>query len=122
VSVLQGRDFRAGTPEFGEAFESYLMHELKCFSDYISGEQLSYWRSTSGFEVDFIIGDHTALEVKAKKTISDNDIKSLRMLSEEGKLKRFICVSMEPRRRKVGNIDILPYKEFLDLLWDEAYT
>ena len=122
VAVLQEREFRAGTPEFGEAFETYLMHELKSYSDYISGEQLSYWRSTSGFEVDFIIGDHTALEVKAKKNLSPKDIKSLRMLAEEGKLKRYICVSMEPRRRKIGNIDILPYKEFLDLLWNGAYT
>jgi len=122
VAVLQGREFRAGTPEFGEAFETYLMHELKSFSDYISGEQLCYWRSTSGFEVDFIIGDHTAVEVKAKKNLSPNDIKPLRMLAEEGKLKRYICVSLEPRRRKVSNIDILPYREFLDLLWDKAYT
>ena len=121
VAVLQGREFRAGTPEFGEAFETYLMHELKSFSDYISGEQLCYWRSTSGFEVDFIIGDHTAVEVKAKKNLSPNDIKSLRMLAEEGKLKRYICVSLEPRRRKVSNIDILPYREFLDLLWDKAF-
>ena len=29
----------------------------------ISGERLSYWRSKSGFEVDFIIGDHTAVEM-----------------------------------------------------------
>jgi predicted AAA+ superfamily ATPase len=122
VAVLQEREFRAGTPEFGEAFETYLMHELKSYSDYISGEQLSYWRSTSGFEVDFIIGDHTALEIKAKKNLSPKDIKSLRMLAEEGKLKRYICVSMEPRRRKIGNIDILPYKEFLELLWNGAYT
>lgn len=122
VAVLQGREFRAGTPEFGEAFETYLMHELKSFSDYISGEQLCYWRSTSGFEVDFIIGDHTAVEIKAKKNLSPNDIKPLRMLAEEGKLKRYICVSMEPRRRKISNIDILPYREFLDLLWDKAYT
>ena len=122
VSVLQEREFKVGTPEFGEAFETYLMHELKCFSDYISGGRLSYWRSTSGFEVDFIIGDHTALEIKAKKNISANDIKPLRILAEEGILKRYVCVSMEPRRRKVGNIDILPYKEFLDLLWDKAFT
>ncbi len=122
VAVLQEREFRAGTPEFGEAFETYLMHELKSYSDYISGEQLSYWRSTSGFEVDFIIGDHTALEVKAKKNLSPNDIKSLRMLAEEGKLKRYICVSMEPRMRKVDNIVILPYREFLESLWNGAYT
>ena len=122
VSVLQEREFRLGTPEFGEAFETYLIHELKCFFDYISGGRLSYWRSTSGFEVDFIIDDHTALEIKAKKNISANDIKPLRMLAEEEILKRYVCVSMEPRRRKVGNIDILPYKEFLDLLWDKAFT
>jgi predicted AAA+ superfamily ATPase len=122
VAVLQGREFKKGTPEFGEAFETYLMHELKSFNDYISGEQLSYWRSTSGFEVDFIIGDHTAVEVKAKKNISPNDIKPLRMLAEEGKLKRYICVSLEPRRRKIGEIEILPYNDFLDSLWDRAYT
>jgi predicted AAA+ superfamily ATPase len=122
TAVLQGRQFAAGTPEFGEAFETYLMHELKCFSDYISGEKLSYWRTTSGFEVDFIIGDHTAVEAKAKKNLSPDDIKSLRKLAEERKLKRYICVSMEPRRRKIGNIDILPYQEFLALLWDGAYA
>jgi hypothetical protein len=44
------------------------------------------------------------------------------MLAEEGKLKRYICVSMEQSRRKVDKIDILPYREFLDLLWDKAYT
>jgi predicted AAA+ superfamily ATPase len=121
VSVLQGREFRVGTPEFGEAFETYLMHELKCYSDYVSGERLWFWRSTSGFEIDFIIGDHTALEIKAKRNISGNDIKALRMLSEERKLKRYICVSMESRRRKVGNIDIIPYEEFLNLLWDKAF-
>ena len=122
VAILQERVFRAGTPEFGEAFETYLMHELTSYSDYISGERLSYWRSTSGFEVDFIIGDHTAVEVKAKENLSPNDFKSLRMLAEERKLKRYICVSMEPRRRKVGNIVILPYREFLEALWNGEYA
>jgi len=121
TSVLQDREFRVGTPEFGEAFETYLMHELKCFSDYVSGVHLSFWRSTSGFEVDFILGDHTAVEVKAKKNISANDLKPLRMLAEEAILKRYVCVSLEPRRRRVGAIDILPYKEFLDLLWGNAF-
>ncbi|MFZ0131838.1 MAG: AAA family ATPase [Desulfobacterales bacterium] len=122
VSMLQDRKFSAGTPEFGGAFETYLMHELTCFSDYISGEKLSFWRSASGFEVDFIIGDHTALEIKAKKNVTAVDIKPLRMLAEEKILKRYICISLEPRKRKVGDIDILPYKEFLDLLWDNAFT
>ena len=82
VGSLQGRAFRPGTPEFGEAFETFLMHELVSHRDYISGQTLSYWRSTSGFEVDFIIGDHTAVEVKAKESVSPQDLKSLRALAE----------------------------------------
>jgi predicted AAA+ superfamily ATPase len=116
ISALQGRPFLPGTPEFGEAFETFIMHELSCFSDYVSGEPLSFWRSTSGFEVDFIIGDHTAVEVKAKENVSTQDIKSLRALREEIQLKRFICVCLEKRSREVDGIKILPYAEFLTAL------
>jgi predicted AAA+ superfamily ATPase len=122
LATLQGREFRPRTPEFGEAFETYLMHELICYRDYVSEEPLSYWRSTSGFEVDFIIGDHTAIEVKAKQNLSPVDLKSLNALSEEKKLKRYLCVSMEPRRRRIGDVIVLPYKEFLEELWGGAYA
>jgi len=97
---LQGRPFLPGTPEFGEAFETFLMHELSCFSDYVSGEPLSFWRSASGFEVDFIIGDHTAVEVKAKDNVSPQDLKSLRALREEKLLNRFVCVCLEKEAGK----------------------
>ncbi len=122
LATLQGREFRPRTPEFGEAFETYLMHELICYRDYVSEEPLSYWRSTSGFEVDFIIGGHTAIEVKAKQNLSPVDLKSLNALSEEKKLKRYLCVSMEPRRRRIGDVIVLPYKEFLEELWGGAYA
>lgn len=92
------------------------MHELTCQRDYVSGDPLSYWRSTSDFEVDFIIGDHAAVEVKAKENVSTMDLKSLKALAEENKLKRYLCVSLEPRRQ-AGDVTILPYREFLDSLW-----
>jgi predicted AAA+ superfamily ATPase len=122
VATLQGRVFRPGTPEYGQGFETYLFHELMCYRDYISREPLNYWRSTSGFEVDFIIGDHTAVEVKAKENISPHDIKPLQALAEEKILKRFLCVSLEPRMRRIGVVDILPYKEFLDKLWNGDFS
>lgn len=122
VAALQGREFRPGTPEFGEAFETYIMHELVSYSDYVSGGPLSYWRSTSGFEVDFIIDDHTAIEVKAKENLSPFDVKSLKALAEEKKLKRYLCVSLEPRMRKVEGVTILPYRKFLDGLWSGEYS
>lgn len=122
VAALQRRTFHPGTPEFGEALETYLMHELVSYRDYVSEEPLSYWRSTSGFEVDFVIGDHTAVEVKAKENVSQTDLKSLRALAEERKLKRYLCVSLEKRRRQVGGITVLPVREFLEILWGAGYS
>jgi predicted AAA+ superfamily ATPase len=122
VAALQGREFHLGTPEFGEAFETYLLHELICYRDYLSGESLHYWRSTSGFEVDFILGDHTAIEVKAKENVSPQDLKSLRALAEENRLKRYLCVSLEPRTRRIDGVTILPLREFLEALWDGEFS
>ena len=121
VAALQGRSFRMGTPEFGEAFETYLMHELMSYRDYQRNEPLSFWRSASGFEVDFVLGDHTAVEVKAKAHIAPHDLTSLRALAEEHALKRYLCVSLEPRPRRLGDVTIVPLKEFLETLWDGAY-
>ena len=83
---------------------------------------MAYWRSTSGFEVHFILGDHTAIEVKASENVSPQDLKSLRALAEEKKLKRYLCVSLEPRRRQVGEVIVLPYRQFLEALWSGQYA
>ena len=99
VGMLQGRTFRPGTPEYGEAFETYLAHELLSYRDYMSGEPISFWRTTSGFEVDFILGDHTAVEVKAKEHVSPQDLKSLKALAEEKSMRRYVGVWFCPGRR-----------------------
>jgi predicted AAA+ superfamily ATPase len=120
LGSLQGREFRLGTPEFGEALETYLLHELVSHRDYRSGEPLAYWRSTSGFEVDFVIGDHTAVEVKATTNASPGDVKGLRALAEEARLKRYVFVCLEPRPRRVGAVEIMPVARFLEALWAGA--
>jgi predicted AAA+ superfamily ATPase len=117
AGAIQGRAFRKGTPEYGEALETFLLHELVSYRDYGSEEPLYFWRSTSGFEVDFILADHTAIEVKAKSNITDRDLKSLKALAEEEKFKRYICVCLERRRRVVDGIQILPIIDFLEALW-----
>jgi predicted AAA+ superfamily ATPase len=122
TAALPGRPLRPRTPEFGAGVETYLMHELVAYRDYVSGEPLAYWRSTSGFEVDFILGDHTAVEVKAKESVAPQDVKSLHALAEERKLKRYLCVSLEPRPRRVDGITLVPVREFLDALWNREYA
>lgn len=121
VSALQGRPFKSRTPEFGQALETYLMHELTAYKEYQKGESLSFWRSTSGYEVDFVLGDHTAIEVKAKSNLSKRDFRSLRALSEEDPIQRLVCVCLEPRPRWVDSIEVLPVNDFLDKLWSGEF-
>jgi predicted AAA+ superfamily ATPase len=121
AGALQGRMVRPHTPEFGQALEAFVMHELKSYSDDVSGEALGYWRSPSGFEVDFIIGDHTALEVKAKASVSPQDLRSLRALAEEKNLKRYLCASLEPRPRRSEGVTLVPLNTFLEALWNGEY-
>ncbi len=119
---LQNRQgLKMHSPEFGEAFEAYIYHEIKAYCDYRGSCDLCYWRSTSGFEVDFILNGKTAIEVKAKVNIGNNDYKGLRSIKEEKILKNYILVSLEDTLRKIGDIYILPWKEFISNLWQDEY-
>ncbi|MCY3885171.1 MAG: AAA family ATPase [Gammaproteobacteria bacterium] len=108
--------------ERGQAFETWLLHELRAWIDYNQREEtLTHWRSQSGFEVDFLIGDHTAIEVKAKKWVTGNDLKPLRALRDENCFRNFLCVCLEDRPRRLEGIEILPVELFLDKLWLGGY-
>jgi predicted AAA+ superfamily ATPase len=92
--------------------------ELKAWIDYRKpSSRLSYWRSLSGYEVDFVIDDDVAVEVKAVAIAQGKHLVGLKALREEGRIKRFFLVCRESRPRKVDGIDILPWREFLDRLW-----
>ena len=117
ANTLAGRRPDPGTPEFGAAFEAWLLHELKTWCDYRAPQDLHFWRTTSGIEVDFILGDHTAIEVKGKANVPARDLKPLRRLAEEATLRRYVCVSLERRPRVVDGIEVLPYAMFLEALW-----
>ena len=114
---LQGRRGLApGTPEYGDAFESFLFQEIRAFCDYHRLETPRYWRSRSKLEVDFVFAD-VAVEVKAARAVGGRHLKGLRALAEEKLLSRHILVSMDPYPRGVDGIMLLPWEEFLDRLW-----
>ena len=108
--------------EFGVLFETYIMIEITAYLDYsgLSRTELTYYRLGSGKrEVDFIIGDDVAIEVKSAKTIQDKHLVSLRELKEEGIFSSYIVVSREEIPRMLSDgILVLPWKEFLMKLWN----
>jgi predicted AAA+ superfamily ATPase len=68
--------------------------------------------------VDFTIGDHTAVEVKAKTLVTERDLSGIRALKEEKIFRNFYVVSLEPRIRITDDqIQILPMEDFLKKLW-----
>ena len=118
VRHLQGRrGLAVGTVEYGEAFETFVLQEIKAFCDYHLLGPPRYWRSKSQFEVDFVVGT-LVIEVKAKKAIAHRDLKGLMALREEALMTHYVLVSMEPMARQVDGITILPWQEFLARLWD----
>ena len=62
-----------------------------------------------------------AIEVKASHQIVERDLKGLIALREEGLVRRYVVVSMDPRPRHLLGIDILPWDTFLSKLWDRQY-
>jgi predicted AAA+ superfamily ATPase len=111
------KGLQLGSTESGEAFETFLFHEMRTYLDYGRGGEICYWRSTSGFEVDFVLCDTAAIEIKAKSNVANHDLKGVRALKEEAGLKYYMVVSLEETPRTIDGIEILPWRLFLRRLW-----
>lgn len=107
------------TDLFGQAFEHFIAMELRAYLSYFRKKlPLCFWRTTTGHEVDFIIGDQIAIEVKTAKKISSKYLKNLKYLLEENKMEKCYLISQDPIAQKQENIYILPWEHFIKRLWD----
>ncbi len=109
----------AGSPAFGRALEQLVFCELRaCLAYDRSPDALTFWRTTDGSEVDFVIGDAVAIEVKGTGAVTRRDLTGLRRIADETALRRRIVVCTESAARIVEGIEILPVNEFLHALWN----
>ncbi len=117
--LLKRRRIERGSPEYGNALEHLIYLECRAWLSYRRLDwPLAFWRSQSKLEVDLVIGDRVAIEVKAAERITERAMKGLRALSEEVPLERKIVVSHEPHPwRTDDGIEVLPVEEFLRRLW-----
>ncbi|MCX6236320.1 MAG: AAA family ATPase [Bacteroidia bacterium] len=117
--LLKRGRIEMASESFGKAFEHFIYLELYAHSKYSDlNYPISFWRTTSQIEVDFILGDHeVAIEVKSTDMVNLRHIKGLKSFSDEYQVKKLILVSNDPYPRQVDNITVLPWKIFLDQLW-----
>lgn len=108
---------------FGKAFEQFIVMEVRAFVSYRRlRKTLSYWRSTSQFEVDLVIGNEIAIEIKAASRITERDNKGLKAICEEQDWKHLILVSQDHQERHYDNgITHLHWKTFLQKLWNREF-
>ncbi len=81
--------------------------------------EINFWRTKSGMEVDFILGKgEIAIEVKGSSRVDNRDLKSLSAFIEEYLPRKAFVVCNEKAKRVHGQITVIPWRMFLDDLWE----
>jgi predicted AAA+ superfamily ATPase len=107
-----------GSEAFGSALEHFILQEVRAYLSYRNlDHDLCYWRSTAQHEVDFVVGDELAIEVKSTERVGRKQLRGLSALREEGLVRRHLVISRDPMRRTEDGMEIMPVAAFLKALW-----
>jgi predicted AAA+ superfamily ATPase len=105
---------------FGKAFEHFIFMEIAAHSSYNElNYEINFWRTKSGLEVDFILGGgQVAIEVKGTNRVNARDLRPLAAFSEASSPRKALLVCNEREERVHGQINIIPWRRFLNDLWE----
>jgi predicted AAA+ superfamily ATPase len=120
AGALTGRRIREERGEaFGRALEHLVLMEVLAHRSYRELDYgIHFWRTKSGLEVDFVLGDgEVAVEVKGASRVDPSDFRSLRAFTEDIRPRRALLVCNEPAPRVVDGVEVVPWREFLARLW-----
>jgi predicted AAA+ superfamily ATPase len=104
---------------FGRAFEHFIFTEIAAHSSYSELDyKINFWRTKSGLEVDFILGDGAiAVEVKGTSYVEKKEMRALSAFMDEYAPQKALVVCNEKAERLHGRIRLLPWRKLLDDLW-----
>lgn len=107
--------------EFGKAFEHFLLMEILAYNSYAGRDfAINFWRTKTGLEVDFVLAKaEIAIEAKGASRVDKRDLNGLTAFTEAYSPKRSILVCNEKEKRLHGKIEIMPWRNFLQELWNE---
>ena len=103
-----------------KAFEHFIYMELLAHRSYTATDYpIHFWRTKSGLEVDFILGDaQIAIEVKGSDRVDNRDLTPFKAFIKEYSPQKALVICNEKQERVHGPIRIIPYATFLERLWD----
>lgn len=119
ITELKGADA-------GKSLEHYLFYELKAYQSLKDLDfSISYWRTRTGSEVDFILGDgQVAIESKLTTLVQKRDLQGLLSFHNNYLHAQLHIVSLEPRQRLMTvqekTVHVWPIQDFLQALWGDS--
>lgn len=118
--LLNRKNLLPGNESFGHSFEHFIFQEIMAFLGYTqSSERITYWRTSSGYEVDIIIGNgRIAIEIKSTDEVKSRHLKGLKAFKEDFPQARTIIVSLDKYPRIMNGVEIIPAEQFLKALWN----
>jgi predicted AAA+ superfamily ATPase len=105
--------------QFGKALEHFILMEILAHRAYRELDyDVNFWRTKSGLEVDFILGKgEVAVEVKGTSRVDTTDLRPLKTFIQEYRPARAFVVCNERASRAHEDIRIVPWRNFLKMLW-----
>lgn len=115
---------RPKTYAYGDLFEHFIIAELIRLNDYYESDfTFSYFKTSKDSEIDLIIerpGQSTLLmEIKSSNKVDLQDLKNLKSISNEIVNSEAFCISKEERKRKDGEVMIIPWQETFKIVFGE---
>src|SRR3989344_1133845 len=103
--------------EEGLLYESLVLQELIATNSYLDSKyEISYWRTKSGVEVDFVLYGKEKLigiEVKRKDFISKNDLKGLKSFKQDYPSANLYIFYGGSKTLNLNGIKVIPLKKAL---------
>ena len=120
--LLHRKELVRGSADYGHAFEHLVIQEIYAWLQYTHlEEELSYWHTYTGIEVDAVIGDaRVAIEIKSAEEIQRRHLKGLKAFADEYPESRRILVSLDKLSRTIDGIECLYVLDFFKTLWNKG--
>jgi len=101
----------------GAGLEGLIAQHLRAWVEYSDGRQeLAYWRTRGGSEVDFVVYGEIgfyAIEVKHTRRVNPSDLRGLKAFQEDYPEAETALIYRGDERRRIDNILCIPAQEFL---------
>jgi predicted AAA+ superfamily ATPase len=120
ANQLAGRiPLTANHSEIGISFEQFIINEVRAYISYRRRDiNIYFWRSRD-YEVDLLIGDEIAIEIKFAEKVKNEFFDGLLALKQENLQKQFHLVGRFSRGGEYKDCRYWNWQVFLETLWQD---